>query len=248
MGESTEAVSNGVFDELTLSKLFVLDDLKELSGELGHHGVVLGNASVVNEIAPEAQNVEELLLGELSEALELVGPVCFRASVNTSECLVLELLYELSGELHSLGGDTAHLSHLVLDLFKVLLINIIGRFGLLDECPVGRLKRRHKVESILENWLQSIDLLLVEELRVLLVFATHGAQVVSEGLDEDLGGLVVVTSQSLLELLNVHGEGLLEELDVLGLTDSDQHRLEDLQSVLSDGLAVVIGHMLGDNG
>ena len=83
---------------------------------------------------------------------------------------------------------------------------------------------------------------------MLLVFATHGAQVVSEGLDEDLGGLVVVTGQSLLELLNVHGEGLLEELDVLRLTNSDQHRLEDLQSVLSDGLAVVIGHVLGHNG
>lgn len=63
---------------------------------------------------------------------------------------------------------------------------------------------------------------------MLLIFATHGAQVVSEGLDEDLGGLVVVAGQSFLELLDVHGESLLEELDVLGLADGDQHRLEDL--------------------
>ena len=77
MGEGTDAVGDGVLDELALGELLMLSDLKELLGELGHHGVVLGDAGVVDEVAPEAEHVKELLLGEFGEALELVGPVSF---------------------------------------------------------------------------------------------------------------------------------------------------------------------------
>lgn len=77
MGESTEAVGNSVLHELALSEIFMLQDLEELCGKLCHHGAVLSDARVVHEIAPETQHVEQLFFCELSEALKLVGPVCF---------------------------------------------------------------------------------------------------------------------------------------------------------------------------
>ena len=90
------------------------------------------------------------------------------------------------------------------------------------------LKRRYKVKSFLDNRSKGVDLLLSQELSVLFIGATNCAQVVSKGFDQNFGGLLVVTGKSLLQLLDVHWHGLLEELDVLGLTDSDEHALEGL--------------------
>jgi hypothetical protein len=87
-------------------------------------------------------------------------------------------------------------------------------------------------------------LLLSQELSVLLVHASHGAQVVGQGFDQDLGRLVVVAGKSFLELLNIHGHRLLEKLNILRLTNGDEHVLEGLEGELADTFAVLIRHVL----
>lgn len=48
-------------------------------------------------------------------------------------------------------------------------------------------------------------------------------------------------------LLTIHGESLLEKLDVLSFTDSNQHILKASQGILLDLGGVLVGHMLSDD-
>mmetsp|Transcript_7252 Transcript_7252/g.10176 ORF Transcript_7252/g.10176 Transcript_7252/m.10176 type:complete len:364 (-) Transcript_7252:1255-2346(-) len=223
------------------------EDLKELLCELGDSTNVALDAGVVDEVAPEAKGVEELLFGELGEAVELGGPVGLRAGVDGAEGTVAELLDELARELHGLGGDAADLCHLFLDLLEVLLIDIVGGFGLLNDLAVGSLESGDQVEGVLENGAKSGNLLIVEDGAEVSIAVAEGAQVVSERLEDDSGRLVVMAGEALLELLDVHGERLLEQLSVLGLAHGHKHVLEGLQGKLSDALAVLISHVGRDN-
>lgn len=53
-------------------------------------------------------------------------------------------------------------------------------------------------------------------------------QVLSQGLHDNAGGLVIMARDGFLQLLNVHREGLLEELRVLWLANGDKHVSECL--------------------
>ena len=70
---------NSVLDLIIISKVLVLHDLHELGSEHGHIGNIVTNAGVVNNIAPEAKAIDDLLIGQLGIALDLSGPESLRA-------------------------------------------------------------------------------------------------------------------------------------------------------------------------
>lgn len=173
--KGTHAIGDRVLDKIALSEFLVADSLKELLSDLGNICCIVTNARVVDDVTPEAKYVQELLFGQLSVALQLGSPVGLRAGLNTGQCLVLELLDELAGELHDLRGDTSDLGHLILNLIQVLLVHLVGGLRLLDQSAVSTLQRRNQVESFLDKRSKSVDLLHSEELHVGLVDAAHGA-------------------------------------------------------------------------
>lgn len=164
IGKGTHAVGNCVLDEIALDEFLVVGSLEELLDELCHVGSIVANARVVDDVAPEAEHVKELLFGQLSVALELGGPVGLGARLNAGESLVLEFLNELAGQLHDLGGDTSDLGHLILDFFEVFFIDIVGGLSLLDQCAMGTLQRCDQVKRLFNDWSECVDLLLSQEL------------------------------------------------------------------------------------
>lgn len=113
---------------------------------------------------------------------------------------------------------------------------------------MGALKLRHQIEGACDQGSKCGDLLLGKELGVGLVLSTQGLDVVSKGLDHDLDALLILAVEGFLDLFDVHWDGLLEQLNILGLSNGDQHRLEDGKGALLDRLAVQEGHVGGNNG
>ena len=58
VGESTQPIGNRVFDQVTLSMLWLANDFEEFLGQLSYRICVILKARVVNKVAPEAENVK----------------------------------------------------------------------------------------------------------------------------------------------------------------------------------------------
>lgn len=81
VGEGTETVGDGVLDHLTLSVL-TTDNFDELASELSDSRSIILEARVVGQVAPEAEDVEELRLNQTSMVLQLRGPVGLAVGVD----------------------------------------------------------------------------------------------------------------------------------------------------------------------
>lgn len=175
----------------------------ELLSQLRHGCSVFATTSILNVITEETESSRDLFFGVVVELLKNSGEVGLSTCPNSGLCLVFEDLDELAGEFHDLVSDRCHLCHVFLDAFNVLLVHVVVLLSLAQNYLSRRFDRRHKVESLLDQRTQHLNLRLRQECTVICVVLVQGAQVVCYCLNHDLGLFFVVAREGFLQVLSV---------------------------------------------
>lgn len=175
----------------------------ELLSQLRHGCSVFATTSILNVITEETESSRDLFFGVVVELLKNSGEVGLSTCPNSGLCLVFEDLDELAGEFHDLVSDRCHLCHVFLDAFNVLLVHVVVLLSLAQNYLSRRFDRRHKVESLLNQRTQHLNLRLRQKRAVICVVLVQGAQVVRYSLNHDLGLFFVVAREGFLQVLSV---------------------------------------------
>ena len=105
---------------------------------------------------------------------------------------------------------------------------------LLDDFLGRDSERLDKDQGPLNHGAEGGDLLIAEEVPLRVVVLIESFESRSQVLHVDFDVLAVHLADTEKNLLTIHGESLLEKLDVLSFTDSNQHILEGSQGILLD--------------
>lgn len=139
MSESTKTVGDSMLDHAIFSVFIIGSNLNEFLSELSDSRHVILETGVIDKVAPEAHNIKDLFGSQSGVILKLSSPVVLAVLGNNSEGLIIEFLDKLTRELHDLAGDSANFSEFFSQSLEILIIDIVGRLGLLNDSLVSGL-------------------------------------------------------------------------------------------------------------